>query len=300
MIAFLFGGQGSELPRIGAVLAGQGGRVADLVRMGGEAAGIDLPELLERGSPRLYRTEVLQPAMVAVGLAVAHRLAERGVRPGFVAGHSLGELTAWGASGAVDPEPIIAAAGLRGRLMARLAYAHPGGMLALECDEATCEEALRMGDEGHLALAARNAPRSWTLSGGKAALATVSARLPSKAVPVQGPWHSPFMAPAVEPLRAALRAIPRRSPMARFLGNGTGGEVADPASIPDLIAAQLVRPVLWMRTLETLSRLGARRFIAIGAGRFLRSLAGHTLGRDFPILTTETPSELERACEEMP
>lgn len=300
MIAFLFGGQGGELPRIGAELAEAGGRPRDLVLLGGEAAGVDLPDLLRRGSPRLYRTEILQPAMVAVGLAAAARLAEAGIEPAFTAGHSLGELTAWAASGAVDPEPVIVAAARRGRLMARQALATPGGMLALEGDAEDLAAALRHGGaRGRLEVAAHNGPRAWTLSGEKPALAAVASRFPSRAVPVAGPWHSEAMSPVVEDLRAALAAIPRRPARARFLSNRTGEAVADESCIPDLIAGQLVRPVLWMRTLQTLSRSGVRRLVAIGAGKFLRSLAGHTLGRAFPVHATETIAELGRAIEEI-
>jgi [acyl-carrier-protein] S-malonyltransferase len=300
MIAFLFGGQGSELPRIGADLAERSARLRELIDAGSRAAGEDLPRLLRQGSPRLYRTEVLQPAMVAVGLAVAARLEAVGIKAGFTAGHSLGELAAWAACGSIAPEEAIAAAGVRGRLMARLAGERPGGMLALECDDDRLREAMACGRErGELALAAHNGPRTWTLSGEQAAIGAVAARFPAKTVPVQGPWHSGAMSPGVEELGKALRAIPRRPAGARFLSNRTGAIVEDESTIPELIAGQLDHPVLWMRTLEALREAGVRRFVAIGAGKFLRSLAGHTLGRDFPIHTTETIGELERAVEEL-
>jgi [acyl-carrier-protein] S-malonyltransferase len=337
MIAFLYGGQGSELPRIGADLAAveeaaveeaavegaagapyaSGSARAMLAAAGGsiaEAAGAaglgnipvtqeglpDVAGLLRGGGPRVYATEFLQPAMVAVGLALTFRLRAAGIRPVFTAGHSLGELTAWAAAGALSPEDAIRAAAFRGKLMAGLAQERPGGMLSIASGAEELHAAMVFGrGHGELALAAHNGPEAWTVSGEEAALRAVARRYPARRVPVAGAWHSPLMAAGVDPFHAFLQGLSRHALSARFVCNRTGDFPAGEADIPGLIAGQLARPVQWSRTLATLAAAGARRFIILGAGKFLRALIRSALGPDFPVHTTETMGDLERALREL-
>ncbi|HEY4244134.1 MAG TPA: acyltransferase domain-containing protein [Kofleriaceae bacterium] len=131
--ALLFAGQGVAPPFVAAsVLARAASR--PLLEAASDAAHEDVAALLVRGGRALSRTEVLQPALVAACLCAAGGLAADGLVADFVAGHSLGELAAWAAGGFVAPTDAIAAAGVRGRLMAREAAAHPGGMLAVHGD----------------------------------------------------------------------------------------------------------------------------------------------------------------------
>ncbi len=306
MIAFLYGGQGSELPRIGADLAEAQRKpqsdpsASRLLAVAGDLIGLDLETLLRAGGPQAFRTEVLQPAMVATGMALTGHLRAAGIRPAFTAGHSLGELTAWAAAGALPPEDAIRAAAFRGNLMARLAEARPGGMLALDGDAERVPEAISFGREhGELSLAAHNGPGAWTLSGEEAALRAVTRRFPSRRVPVAGAWHSSLMREGVAGFRAYLENLPRRSLSARFACNRTGGFVVADETIPELIAGQLAQPVQWSATLQTLKAAGADRFLILGAGKFLRALVRSALGPEIPVYTTETMGDVERALREL-
>jgi [acyl-carrier-protein] S-malonyltransferase len=300
-IAYLFGGQGPELPRIGADLAQEHASAHELMQTAARVAGVDLIHLLRQGHPRLYHTEVQQPAMVAAGLAVVERLRAAGLRPTFTAGYSLGEITAWAATGALDPQDAIVAASARGRLMAGLAAARPGGMLYVECaDEEGVRSLMEHGRRhGEVSIAAHNCPGEWTISGEAGALAAVSLRHPARKIQVEGAWHSGMMADGLEEMEALLAALPRRPAEAGFLCNRTGEAVGDEAGIPRLIAGQLTHPIQWTRTLETLARSGVTAFIVIGAGKFLRSLARKTLGPEAVIHTTETLGDLARTLREM-
>lgn len=271
--AFLFPGQGAK--RVDAALraAVRGARGRARCELAARAAGVDLEGVLRRPS-LLDRTEIYQPIVTAIGLAAAEALGEVGVAPEVVLGHSLGEVAAWSAAGAISTEDAIELAALRGRLMAREAAAHPGGMVALGTDdEAVIEAALVVGRRsGALGLAARNAPDETVLTGDEAAVRAVLAFAPDLAtrVPTAGAWHGPAMAGAVAEWGSAVARVTRAEPRCAFVANRTGDVVAA-GDIPDCVAGQLVRPVLWARSLAT---VGPRSDVVVilGPGAVLRSL----------------------------
>lgn len=275
MIAALFIGQGVELPWVDADVLAEP-VVRDHVALASEHAHCDVMRLLSRGGRDLARSEVAQPAMVAVCLGV-HRLLERaGVTPSVVLGHSLGELTAWAAAGGLGDADAIALAATRGRLMAREAAAYPGGMVRLKGDG---ELAARVLAEhpGALWLGAHNGPDEYALSGSDAVLARVLAQHPAVRLAVAGAWHCPAMAGAVDELAAAVAAVPKRPMHAQLIAN-RDGELATDTSLPELFVGQLVRPVQWVASLTTLARLEPRRLLAVGPGKTLRALVHRNLG----------------------
>jgi [acyl-carrier-protein] S-malonyltransferase len=259
VIALVFPGQGVAPPWVAPDVMARP-EVQDRIALASQATGVDVQQLLRRGGRELARTEVLQPALVAVCLGVTRLL---GITPAVVAGHSLGELTAWAASGAISDADAIAVAALRGKLMAAAAARAPGGMIALhDVIEGLC-------------VAARNAPDEVVLSGPLAAIARVEREHSSKRLAVAGAWHSPAMADAVPELSRALHAIPRRAGVG-LVANRDGALVSDPDAIPDLLAQQLVRPIEWVAAQRTLARI-TRRWIVVGPGAVVRALARRTV-----------------------
>jgi [acyl-carrier-protein] S-malonyltransferase len=293
-IAFLFPGQGARRVHeaLRAVVRTEAGRaICELASGAAEAA---LARMLERAS-LLDRTDILQPVLTAISLHVLRRLSDAGIAPDVVLGHSLGEVAAWAAAGGLSPEETVRLAALRGRLMAREAAAHPGGMVALAtADAAQIEAALAAGrSAGTLCLAARNAPDETVLSGDEAAVRAVLAFAPQIAtrVPTSGAWHSPAMAGAVEEWRAAVTRMEPRPLRCAFIANRTG-DIASPGDIPDLLAEQLVRPVEWARSLAAV-RARVAAVVTIGPGAVLRSL-WHKNQRDaaLPLLATDDERSL--------
>jgi len=274
VIAFLFIGQGVDLPWIEDELLADP-IVAPLVARASEHARVDLRRVLSRGGRELERSEVLQPAMVAVCLGVDALLERAGVRPAIVLGHSLGELSAWASAGGISREDAVDLAALRGRLMAREAEAHPGGMLRIKGGRAVVDEALALGG---VTLGAHNGPDEYAVSGGRDALAAVLARIPSVRLPVAGAWHSPMMAGAHGELLAALERLPRRPLHARFISNANGG-FAGEHDLPRLLADQLVHPVQFAASLATLAAAGTTRILTVGPGKTLRALVHRNLDR---------------------
>lgn len=283
---------------MGLELAEQNARSRALMEQAGRIASVDVFRLLSRGGPELARTEVLQPLMTAVSLGAYGALAELGIEPSLVAGHSLGEVAALAAARCVSAEQAVELAGHRGRLMAREAVHAPGGMLALLGGKEEMEQALALGHQhGVVDLAAHNAPEEWVLSGQRAALGAVAAAFPSRMLQVSGPWHCRTMVGAVEDMRAAVRGIGIAAPQTRLVCNRTG-ELVGPAEIPDLLAEQLTHPIQWVRTLGTLATQGVTDYLTMGPGRVMRGLLRKNLGEGVRVHAVERPADLLRirAC----
>lgn len=243
------------------------------------------PDLLERvGEEPFARvdgvpnppTEWAQPAIFAASLAA---WAEReGEEPGAAAGHSLGELTALTAAGALAEEDALELVVLRGRLMGA---AREGGMVAL-VGASAAEEGPKLAARHGLAVANDNSPQQVVLSGAREAVdaagtAAPEAGLRALPLPVAGAFHSPLMAGAVAPFRAALDAVEVRPPRFPVLSGVTAAPIDDVRAV---LADGIVRPVRWREVLLALRAAGAERFEEVGPGRVLTGLVKRTLGRD--------------------
>ena len=294
-VALLFPGQAPRnlLAALEATAREPAGRA--LLEHAAAAAQVPLARLVERGGRALDRTEILQPALTAVALHAARALELEGVTPIAVAGHSLGELAAWSAAGAVSAEDAVDLAALRGRLMAREAARSPGSLLALlDGSDAAVHRALAAGlPHGALAVAAWNAPDEVVLTGAPAALAAAAFVVPARPLPVEGAWHSPAMTDAVSELRAALHAAPRRPLVCPLIANRDGFSAAEDR-IPDLLAEQLTHPIHWTRTLATLTNLGVTDYVTVGPGAVLRGLVRKCLGASTRVHCTEDAADRRR------
>lgn len=273
-VAFLFPGQGAKRVHeaLRFVSATESGRA--LCEAAARAADVPLDRVIARPS-LLDRTDILQPMLAAISLAIVGRLSVVGIRPDIVLGHSAGEVAAWSAAGGIAPETAIDLCALRGRLMAREAAAHPGGMVALATsDPDAIDVALAVGRQaGALCLAAHNAPDETVLSGDEAAIRAVLAFAPTKAtrVPTAGAWHSPAMEGALSAWRRALHETASQPLACDLVANRTGDLVSDGDDILSLLAEQLVRPVEWATALRVV-RARADVVVTIGPGAVLRAL----------------------------
>lgn len=257
-VAYLYPGQGFEEPQMARNWLDD-----PLLALASEETGTDVRRAIERFLPELFRTEVLQPTLVAVALAADRRVRAVGPAPRFVAGHSIGELAAWAASGAIDAEDAVRLAARRGAAMALEARSHPGGMVSLDEAVARSLDPAAFG----LALAARNSPFQTVWSGPAAAVARLEAR-GARRLRIAGAWHSPAMDGARGPFEQALRSVHTRV-AATALVTCLDGSIA--LGVPELVA-QLTRPVAWSAVMGTLARAGVTDFVAMGCARTLRGL----------------------------
>ncbi len=225
----------------------------------------------------LDETRLAQPVQVAVCLTLyAARPPVDG--PCVFGGHSLGALTAAAAAGALEPADAVFVAAERGRAMARVAAAHPGGLVTARMDHETLRAVLAEPWAGALALAAQNTPDQVVLAGPESALLALTTRYPGTRLVADGPWHHPVMAAAADPLRRAL-AGRLKAPRHPVLCGLDDRPLSDPAAIGAALVDLLTAPVDWPATCRGIARAGATRLEIVGPGRALRALMRLNLRR---------------------
>lgn len=306
MIALTFPGQGSQSVGMLSELAKAHPLVRDTFAAGGEALGIDLWQLSQEGpKERLNATENTQPALLCAGVAVQRLLvAETGLQPLVMAGHSLGEYSALVAAGVLALDDAVRLVALRGRLMQQAVPAGSGAMAAIlgltdEQVGQVCAEAA----QGQIVAAVNfNSPGQVVVAGDAAAvtraaeLAKASGAKRAIMLEVSVPSHCALMRPAAEQLAEALRDIVLNPPMVPVLHNVTVGEATDPAAIRQLLVDQLYRPVRWAETVQEIVARGASLMIEAGPGKVLVGLAKR-IDKSLEALAVFDPPSLEAAME---
>jgi [acyl-carrier-protein] S-malonyltransferase len=298
-LAFLFPGQGVDAAAVAGDWYARSAHARTLLDQAAAHVGVPIGRLLHGSGQALRDTAAYQPVLTAMSVGALLELTARGVRADVVAGHSLGELAALVAAGAVAPDAAVALAATRGRAMARAAEHQPGGMLALSARSRTeAEEAMAHAlAHGRAQIAAHNAPDEWVLAGEWSALRAVPPRFAPVRLDTGGPWHSAAMSLAVSAYREALRdAIvgPLRIPV---VCNRTGQLIGEADDLAELLAGQLTHPVEWTTTMETVSAMSVRTIITVGPAKPLRGLARRNLGREIQVLGVDSPSDLTGVAE---
>ena len=275
---------------------GQGSQTADM-RAAVEAHD---PALLERcirlvGEDPFLRVEqstaFQQPAIFCASIVAWQRLAPH-VEPRAMAGHSLGELSALAAAGALSIEAALELVVMRARFMAQVADAQgEGAMVAVL--KGTADQTLALVETHDVSLANDNAPGQTVLSGSRPALEAAvedarAAGMKALWLNVAGAFHSPAMASAAQRFRAALAGTRFRTPDVPVLSCATAALFADPRTE---LADALVRPVRWRQTMTALADLGMTRFVDVGPGEVLARLVPRTV----PDATAHTAEELHGA-----
>ena len=266
--AVLFPGQGSHTPEMHESVASIR---PDLLSLAVTVVGTDPFPLAEEG------TMYAQPAIFCASLAGWNAMGSP--EGDFMAGHSLGELGALVAAGALTERDGLELVALRGRLMQEAGErAGDGGMLAL-LGAGAAEHAESLAEAHGLAVANDNSPRQVVLSGARTALpgAATAARelgLRPMELPVTGAFHSPMMAGAVPEFAAALDRVEIESPRVTVLSAVTAEPFDD---VRRRLVEALTMPVRWRETLLALHARGAERFVEVGPGKVLTGLAKRTL-----------------------
>ena len=266
--AILFPGQGSQTPEMRELVA----RVRpDLLALVAEVVGEDPFPRVDDG------TNFAQPAIFCASLAgwtaLGSPLGE------MMAGHSLGELSALVAAGAVDERDALKLVALRGRLMHESGLAAGDGSMVAVLGAGASEHATEIADASGLTVANDNSPLQIVLSGARARIPAAIDRarelgLRAMELDVTGAFHSPMMAAAVPELGAALQETTFTAPRTTVVCAVTAQPFTDPRRE---LADALTMPVRWREVMLTLHELGAQRFVDVGPGRILTGLAKRTL-----------------------
>jgi polyketide-type polyunsaturated fatty acid synthase PfaA len=238
-------------------------------------------------------TDVAQPAIGAVSLALLRILQEFGLAPDAVAGHSFGELTALCAAGWLDEDTFLDLSIARGKAMAGSGAEDRGTMLAVRAPLAEIENLLKRQNLD-VVLANRNGPAQAVLSGSRHSMAE-AARLcrgngwSVKDLPVGGAFHSPLMQDAQAAfLKKVLESRIAPTPVTVFSNNTAAPYPPEAEAVRQLLSEHLLLPVDFAGEIEAMYRAGMRTFLEIGPKPVLSGLVSSILkGRPFQAIAVD-------------
>lgn len=282
-IAFLYPGQGSQIVGMGKDLFKEDKFFKELIECGSDFVSADLEKICLRGPDKeLMKATNLQPLLTALSLGYTNKLKESGVEADIVMGHSLGEITSLGAAGILDPITTMKVSAKRGMLMDEAASkCNDGTMMAVlfVSIEEIKEILEEMGESEHIALANDNAPTQVIISGEREKLKRFDQivnekRMGGKCKPVfvSGPWHSNFIESARVAFKEWAAPLEFSAPKTKMIFNATSTFEEDPLKIKELVTWQLVKPVYWRESLETLKKEDVTHILEVGPGRVLAGL----------------------------
>jgi polyketide-type polyunsaturated fatty acid synthase PfaA len=244
----------------------------------------------QRQEKALQRTDVAQPAIGAVSLAMLKILQEFAIKPDATCGHSFGELTALCAAGWIDEQDLTALSATRGRLMAAAADNRDvpeGAMLAVQAPLIEIETLIENSSQ-KIVIANRNSPNQGVLSGTASAIIDIEKICKKKKInavrlPVSTAFHSELVKDAARPFADALKKVPINPTAVKTFSNTTGEAYpTDPDKARSLLGSHLVRPVNFVKEIENLFHSGVRTFVEIGPKSILTGLISTILqNRDF-------------------
>jgi [acyl-carrier-protein] S-malonyltransferase len=301
LVAFCFPGQGSLETGMGRAIAEVHPEALEVFERGSEAAGIDLQRLcFEATEAELVETEIQQPALVATSLAVLAAIRERGIKPDFVVGHSVGEFAALAAAGALKVEEAIGLVRERGLAMAEAARTNPGSMAAIlglddEVVERICRRILNVWPANY------NCPGQIVVSGENPAVdqacqeAEVEGARRAVKLRVSGAFHSPLVGRAADRFRPALDRVKFSEPTAPFMSTVTA-RIENAKRMGPLLVEQLTAPVRFTHAAQALVREGVQTFVEVGPGNVLSGLVKR-IDRDARTISVSTPESLKKLEE---
>jgi acyl transferase domain-containing protein/phytoene dehydrogenase-like protein/NADP-dependent 3-hydroxy acid dehydrogenase YdfG/acyl-CoA thioesterase FadM len=298
-VGFLFPGQGSQLLNMGKMLVDRHDWAQELVYKVSEwlsdAGGppvvqaifrplekVDGNKEIREWQELLKQTETAQPAICLTSLLWMEKLARLGIRPDVVAGHSLGELTAFQAAGVLDAETLIRFALFRGRAMT-VSTKQSGAMASLACPVETATEILN-SVKGYVVVANINSPKQTVISGERKSVAEAvklakSRDITTHTLRTSNAFHSKFSQKAADLLRTS-RLIPQTvdSLAVKIFSGMNGMEILPGHNLPGHFADQAVTPVNFLSLVEAMAG-ECDLLLEVGPGKILSGLA-HNIIQD--------------------
>ena len=280
-LAFLFPGQGSQAIGMGKDLYDKYPVARQTFEEANDALGYKISQLCFEGPEEQLRlTEITQPAILTVSVAALRVLESRIPRPGYVAGHSLGEYSAHVASGTMQFSDAVRTVRDRGKYMQDAVPVGVGAMAAIlgmnfEQVAAVCNEAA----QGEVCQPANiNSPEQVVISGNTAAveraakLADERGAKRAKLLPVSAPFHCSLMQPAQDRLQNNLEALKLQPPVYPVVCNVDADFVTDDLRARDTLVRQVTGSVKWDQSMRFLMEKGVQTFIEVGPGKVLCGL----------------------------
>jgi [acyl-carrier-protein] S-malonyltransferase len=280
----IFPGQGSQYLGMGRELARENAVARQIFEQADDILGISLRKIAWEGpESELNDTINTQPALLTHSIAALGVFREMFPKstPSFIAGHSMGEISALVAASALQFQDALLLARARGRFMKQAGVKSPGGMVAIlgldiptvdklcvECS--TVNEIVQVAND--------NSPGQVVVSGSNSALDRIitcaqvagARRVVRLAVSIAA--HSPLMTHAQEGFSLEVQKTPISNPTIPVIGNVTASPLQRVEQIQADLQAQLTHRVRWTESIQTMIRAGVANFIEIGSGSVLIGL----------------------------
>jgi [acyl-carrier-protein] S-malonyltransferase len=303
-IAFLFPGQGSQFVGMGKALSQEFSIARETFVQADDVLGFSLSEIAWEGpEDRLNDTINTQPALFTHSMAVLQviQVNKLDLHPFFVAGHSMGELSALVASGVLSFTDGLKLVRIRGALMKNAGDKNPGGMAAvLGVDTSVIDQLCKKASVGTeiVQVANDNCPGQVVISGSNIALDRVqllleqagARRIIRLAVSIAA--HSPFMAAAQDDFNSAIASTPFNTPLVPIIGNVTAQPLLSTDDIRDDLQNQLTHKVRWTESMQYLIEKGISMYLEIGSGSVLSGLLKR-INRNVITSSVGTPADFQ-------
>jgi [acyl-carrier-protein] S-malonyltransferase len=305
--AFLFPGQASQYPGMGRELYEKFPSSRAVFEEADRALGFSITKMCFEGTEEeLKLTENTQPAVVTMSIAALRALAENGITPAYVAGHSLGEYSALVAAGSLDFSDALRVVRRRGQFMQQAVPSGVGAMAAiLGLSHAQVDEACRRAAQGEVVTPANlNSPEQTVISGHSGAVkravefASQSGAKRAVILPVSAPFHCELMMPAQLKLEEVLRGTvfgPLKIPL---VTNVAAEAIEKGEDAREALIRQVSLPVRWEESIRALIELGVDMFVEVGPGKVLSGLL-RQIDRSVLCVNVEDEKSLQAAVEKL-
>lgn len=306
-LAFIFPGQGAQYVGMGREISSQYKSADDIFNAATEALGFDMKEMVFNSDDETLKiTENTQPTIVTTSIACMQPLLEKGIKPDFVAGLSLGEYAAHVAAGTMSFKDAVSLVKKRGKFMQEAVPVGVGGMAAiigLENSDVIdcCKEASSVGIVEPTNF---NCPGQVVVAGEIAAVEKAAELCKAKGakramlLPVSAPFHCSLLKPAGDKLAKELEGVTLHDMNIPVITNVTGECITDKNLVKDLLEKQVSNSVLWENCIRTMIAQGVDTFVEIGPGKALSGFV-KKIDKDVKMLNVEDIESLNKTLEEL-